>query len=300
MASVALAVLALPTIVAVDGAQADLVGHWKLDESRGTVVSDSAGANHGTVVGNAQFVPGGVSGNAMRFLKATNDHVVIADVFAFPGSTPFTVSIWVKPDAGVVENQIYVGKHTAGFLNGWFLFANVSGGCYGAPDRSTFYTSNNCAGVVVGSTPMADGEWHHVVATLEPGVARALYTDGGPPEATGATGNMITTPAPLALAGLLVGANTVGLYSGLLDDVQIYDRALNCAEVNWLYENPGLPLGNVYDLDGDRSVNGADLGALLSAWGACDPGDPCADADFDCDGAVGGSDLGALLAAWTG
>lgn len=49
------------------------------------------------------------------------------------------------------------------------------------------------------------------------------------------------------------------------------------------------------DLDGDGVVNGGDLGALLSAWGACAG---CA-ADLNDDGVVDGADLGLMLTAWT-
>ncbi len=54
--------------------------------------------------------------------------------------------------------------------------------------------------------------------------------------------------------------------------------------------------GNPADLNHDGSVNGADLGMLLAAWGAC-PGGTCP-ADINGDGVVNGADLGALLAAW--
>jgi agmatine/peptidylarginine deiminase len=49
------------------------------------------------------------------------------------------------------------------------------------------------------------------------------------------------------------------------------------------------------DIDGNRSVNGADLSALLSAWGAA-----CTDcaSDLDGDDLVDARDLSALLAAW--
>lgn len=48
------------------------------------------------------------------------------------------------------------------------------------------------------------------------------------------------------------------------------------------------------DLAGDDgTVNGADLGALLAAWGWSGGA-----ADLDCDGSVSGSDLAILLAAW--
>lgn len=49
------------------------------------------------------------------------------------------------------------------------------------------------------------------------------------------------------------------------------------------------------DLNGDGLVNGADLAALLAAWGPC--GDPC-DADFNNDGFINGADLATMLAAW--
>ena len=48
------------------------------------------------------------------------------------------------------------------------------------------------------------------------------------------------------------------------------------------------------DLDGNRAVDGADLGSMLSGWGTCSA---CA-ADLDHDGAITGADLGLLLAAW--
>jgi len=48
------------------------------------------------------------------------------------------------------------------------------------------------------------------------------------------------------------------------------------------------------DLDGNGVVDGADLGALLNAWGSC----PNCPADLNGDGVVDGADLGALLNAW--
>jgi len=56
-----------------------------------------------------------------------------------------------------------------------------------------------------------------------------------------------------------------------------------------------LPTGGCPgDLNGDRVVDGADLGLLLAVWGADAP--PAM--DFDGDTAVTGADLGALLGAW--
>ena len=49
------------------------------------------------------------------------------------------------------------------------------------------------------------------------------------------------------------------------------------------------------DIDGNASVNGADLAALLSEWNQS--GGP---ADLNCDGIVNGADLTEMLSAWTG
>ncbi|MCA9285875.1 MAG: endonuclease/exonuclease/phosphatase family protein [Phycisphaerales bacterium] len=54
--------------------------------------------------------------------------------------------------------------------------------------------------------------------------------------------------------------------------------------------------GNVPgDLDGNGTVDGADLGLLLGAWGSC----PGCDADLNGNGQVDGADLGQLLGLWS-
>ncbi|MCH2160948.1 MAG: hypothetical protein MK085_03650 [Phycisphaerales bacterium] len=50
------------------------------------------------------------------------------------------------------------------------------------------------------------------------------------------------------------------------------------------------------DLNNDGQVNGADLGLMIGAWGAC-AGDPCL-GDINLDGVVDGADLGLLIGAW--
>jgi hypothetical protein len=47
------------------------------------------------------------------------------------------------------------------------------------------------------------------------------------------------------------------------------------------------------DLNGDGSVDSADLGMVLTAWGSADSA-----SDLDGNGSVDSADLGALLAAW--
>ena len=57
----------------------------------------------------------------------------------------------------------------------------------------------------------------------------------------------------------------------------------------------GGPVCCIGNLNGGPAVDGADLGILLNAWGACAV--PCA-ADLNRDGFVDGADLGTLLGNW--
>jgi glucose/arabinose dehydrogenase len=60
-------------------------------------------------------------------------------------------------------------------------------------------------------------------------------------------------------------------------------------------DGPCVPPPAPGDFNDDGVVNGADLGVLLSNWGACQ-GCP---SDMNGDGAVDGLDLGVLLSLWT-
>jgi len=52
------------------------------------------------------------------------------------------------------------------------------------------------------------------------------------------------------------------------------------------------------DITGDQEVDGADIGVLLNAWGACPSGQQTCLGDVNEDGIVNGTDLGLLLSAW--
>lgn len=78
---------------------------------------------------------------------------------------------------------------------------------------------------------------------------------------------------------------------------------MRCSLMNYrplLYTaGPGCSSGCIGDINDDDTVDSADLGFLVSAWGTCsdDPESPCC-ADLDSDGAVTSADLGLLVSAW--
>ena len=84
----------------------------------------------------------------------------------------------------------------------------------------------------------------------------------------------------------------LGLSSIRFVRVRVPAGAMQSAEIDGFSDV--APAGIAGDLDGNGSIDGADLGILLSAFGTTEPG-----ADLDGSGSVDGGDLGALLAAWS-
>ena len=84
----------------------------------------------------------------------------------------------------------------------------------------------------------------------------------------------------------------LGLSSIRFVRVRVPAGAMQSAEIDGFSDV--APVGIAGDLDGNGSIDGADLGILLSAFGTTEPG-----ADLDGSGSVDGGDLGALLAAWS-
>lgn len=97
----------------------------------------------------------------------------------------------------------------------------------------------------------------------------------------------------LTAAGADVAGWTLGWATGVSDD----GRTIVGMGVNpeGLKEGFIATLPRTGDLNDDGTIDGADLGLLLGAWGACRGS--CG--DINLDGQVDGADLGLLLAAWS-
>lgn len=79
---------------------------------------------------------------------------------------------------------------------------------------------------------------HHLASVYSAGTGIMLYVDGvleASNIATSITGNA----APLLFGGITISGTPTALFTGWLDDAQIYGGALSAAQVQLLYENPG-------------------------------------------------------------
>jgi MYXO-CTERM domain-containing protein len=87
------------------------------------------------------------------------------------------------------------------------------------------------------TTVVNDGAWHQIVGVYDP-PAKAIYVDGSPAEATDASEPMVSNAAPFLIGGINFSGIASSRYTGLLDEVQVYDHALGAAEIEFLFESP--------------------------------------------------------------
>jgi len=95
------------------------------------------------------------------------------------------------------------------------------------------------AGALRGNTPVNDDEWHHVALVVSEGAnltppATLLYLDGRPDSTFQGSGNPFEFTADVD-ARIGMSAPTSGrFFTGLIDEVVIYDRALTGEEILWM------------------------------------------------------------------
>lgn len=222
-------------------ARADVVAHWKFDETSGTTASDSGPNGYvGTMTGDAAFVAGGVSGNALQVSSVGNGYVRMTGVPDMNGRA-FTLSAWVKTTTA--PHQIVCGKHFATNVSGYFLAMGAVAG-YGVPNKGYLYMSNGPTSEPVTTSDVNDGQWKLMTATYNPSGFARIYVNGvfeaqKPSIGIGAIG------VDFLVGGLFVNPAYVNAFTGLIDDVQFYDRVLSDDEVAYLFANPGQEVRRV-------------------------------------------------------
>jgi hypothetical protein len=202
------------------------VGWWKLDDNADD--SSSTGAN-GTVVGEPVWVAGVIDG-ALE-LDGIDDYVDCGNPAALDFATgDFTVSAWIK--LTTIERATVFAK---GGDNGGGIRYTLAMG-ESNDNKMTLTTDDDSDKKQArGDTVVNDGAWHHVVG-MRSGNTSLVYVDG-------VLDGSVDLPEGYDLSGssqhnALIGAitsHTDGslekFFTGTIDDVRVYDKALSEAEI---------------------------------------------------------------------
>jgi PKD repeat protein len=219
-----------PYVEAVEGSEP--THWWRLDETSGTTLADSAGFQPlTTTAGPTLGVPDGLAadtGSAVRFpgTSTTRAYTTVQD------SPPdvFTLEAWFRTTTGGGK---IIGRGNRNDRNSSKM------------DRQIYLTNsgqvvfgvkpNQNRQVVTSPASYNNGSWHHVAASLSP-AGMKLYVDGA---LVGQRAD-VTVGEHLALGYWRIGgdalnnwpsAPTNAFFNGDLDEVAVYYRALSAGEI---------------------------------------------------------------------
>lgn len=147
-----------------------------------------------------------------------------------------TLSVWVETTA-VSKYVISKLAGCANALNVYSLHLNESG-------KAVFTTSGN-ANILAGAVMVNDGAWYFLVARIN-GTAMSLFIDGVADGTATVTTARYSNAAAVTEIGAVSVCGSGSNLSGLIDDAQIYNRALSQNEITQLYQ---LGRGGSYAID---------------------------------------------------
>lgn len=166
-----LATLAPYSTLPVAHALPSTAGYWKLDETTGTVASDSSGNGlNGTLINGPVWTTGKVN-NSLKF-DGANDEVDLGTPAALQFTGAMSVAAWVYVDSFASSGRI-ISKEGGSSSRSWSLYVNSAG-------NGVFQiaTSASASITVQTSDTLPVGEWVHLAGVFEPGTALRIYVNG--------------------------------------------------------------------------------------------------------------------------
>jgi len=209
--------------------QKKLVGWWRLDETSGTTAVDSSSeGNDGTMTGglSGTDTTAGPTNTALTF-DGTDDTVNIGDIELT--NTSITLAAWVNFNN--TADQAVFGKYAAAGGQRSYALSTDSSSRF-VFRVSSDGSSGNSMNVVSGSYTETN-IWRHVVATFDSSTGTSsIYIDGSliNSATNGAINALFDSSAPL-----VIGNYQSTYTNGAIDDVRIYNFALNATQINELF-----------------------------------------------------------------
>lgn len=259
----ALAVLATGLVVSSNSASASppggstlngLAAYWSFDSSSNFNVPDVGGSTL-TKGNGASWTASGKFGGALSLNGSSQSLYDLSSPSYLPvGNSSYTQSVWFKPS--VVNGGGLIGWGSYGNTkrtNALRMSGSGSGGFYNYWwDVDLLCSASSC--------PLTTNTWYHVVTTYD-GTTRSIYLNGVLKASDTNQG-----PNNATAAEFHIGKTCCAEYfTGLIDDVAIYNRAVTAAEVLELTNN-SAPTNSVAPTITGTARTGETLTASTGSW----------------------------------
>jgi hypothetical protein len=202
----------------------DLVAYWKFDEAAGITAADSSGNGNTGTLANGPYATPGILGGAFYF-DGVDDNVTVLDSPSLNPANAFTLSAWVNPAVESADFRAVFAKNYT-----YYLYSSASGYC-GNGSVVAGFGEGATGALVCDPTPLATYSWTYLALTYD-GSKLTLYRNGSAVATAAASGAV-----PVSTGTLQIGASQYGeFFTGLIDEVRVYNRALNGTAIAAAYE----------------------------------------------------------------
>ena len=154
-----------------------------------------------------------------------------------------TLAAWIKT-TNSSRNETILSKYNSSGSEDGYIFETTAAGYVGVHIGGDNVSGTRQPGRFGRANRINDGNWHHVAAVMRLGQDISLYVDGGLSSIYYLTTFGGGTRHRCGIAG--PASHVANLFTGSLDDVRIYTRALGTAEIAQLYG------GNVTTVSGGQ------------------------------------------------
>jgi len=220
-------VLLGPAWSAFAGFDPNLVAYWPFDEGAGTAAADLSGnGNDGVLNGGPAWIVGQI-GNALDF-RGTNSYVTAPHIPL--DNRSFTIALWVNLAQNTAEH-IAFSQGPPATNTGLHLRLGGSGNPAAGGINFGFYSND----LVTGGGLLALNTWYHLGFVYDiDAQQKRIYVDGEK------VGENSSTPFLGNSGDTVIGSwNSQQYFDGMIDDVQIYSRALSDVEIQKIMEGLG-------------------------------------------------------------
>ncbi len=208
---------------------------------------DQSGNGNNGINNGAVFAAGKI--NQGLSFDGVDDYAIItnSDDFDF-GSGEFSVEFWTKTDS---SSRQWVGTRYENYGPGWGLGTQNSHtlGYIRTSESGTNKTEAE------GTVDVANDDWHHLIMVRIGGKIK-IYTDGSF-EKEGTLAGDVNNDEPIEI-GRISWSGGSQYFKGLIDEVKIYNRALNATEISEHYSDVGSSGAVPSDKSYARIPDGAD------------------------------------------
>ena len=192
----------------------DPVAYWNFNEGSGLVLYDQSGNNNHGVIYGAQWTSG-ISGNALYFDGIT-DYVKVNDSDTLDITNGITIEAWIKPS--LVSTSYIISKPST--LSGGSVYTLD---IYPGKTRAILQKEGGGSASygASGTSSIIADIWQHLAVTWDGTTVKIYYN--GCLEGT----NSFSGQIPKSTASLFIGNYVNTYFKGYMDEIRIYDHALN-------------------------------------------------------------------------